>query len=254
MTLLAQFSPESAVASMAAPLHAALSAYPPSTWSNPRGVDNDPERDVQVVRLTDAVATVIVLAGVQGGLNYLPFSHTDGLLARHRVNAVYLRDLNNRGFTAGVRSLGPDLASMIAGLGSLAAELAVPVVTMGASLGGIAAVRTAALMGAHAAISFAGPVQHTADAGEGDMPPPGAKGARGALFSSLTEADESLVEMVRAAPRTLFCQCFGEAYAPDAAAAELLRPLPHVVLYMLAKHEFGDVLEQMMHMPAEAAR
>jgi hypothetical protein len=182
------------------------------------------------------------------------------------VNAVYLRDLNNRGFTAGVRGLGPDEASTVAGLKSLAAEFGVPAITLGASLGGVAAIRTAALIGAHAAISFAGPVQNVANGGDDEAPPPAARGARGTLFSTLTETNLSLVEMIRAAPRTLFCQCFGDGYAPDAAAAELLRPLPNVVLhpvagcadhfvveYMLANYEFGEMLDRMIHLPTAVA-
>jgi tetratricopeptide (TPR) repeat protein len=264
--ILAQFSPTSPVSSMATPLRRALFAYPPATWENPRQIDNDPERDVQIVRVAGAAATVIVLAGVQGGLNYLPFSHTDGLLIRHRVNVIYLRDLSNRAFTAGIRGLGQHQDSTVAGLKSLAAELGVPAITIGASLGGVAAIRIAALMEAHAAISFAGPVQHAANGREDDMPWLGARGARGTLFAALTEADTNLLAMVRAAPRTLFCQCFGSGYAPDAAAADLLRPLANVVLhavagcsdhfvveYMLANHEFAEVLERMMQMPSPAA-
>jgi hypothetical protein len=111
--LLDRCLPDSPVVHMAGPLRAALANRPSLGWRNPRGISNDSDADVQIVETPGARATVVVLAGVQGGLGYLPFSHVDSLLTDHPVNAVYLRDLNNRAFTAGVRGFGPDPAGMV---------------------------------------------------------------------------------------------------------------------------------------------
>jgi pimeloyl-ACP methyl ester carboxylesterase len=202
-----------------------------SVWRSPRGIVNDPAQDVQFRRVEGAIGTVIVLAGVQGGLNYLPFALVDGLLARLPVNVVYLRDLNNRAFTAGVASLGPDANAMASGLRAIACQLGgQKVVTIGASVGGLAAVRAAVQMGAHAAISFAGPTTYGADPQDGEAALADGKGARDTIFTAFTRTETNLEDMIRAAPGTRVFQCFGARYAPDVANAEALRPLPNVVL------------------------
>ncbi len=245
-TILEPIKADSPVASMALPLRAALEAHPAATWRRGRGVVNDPERDVQSVRTAQARATLILLAGVQGGLGYLPVSHVDGLLADLAVNVVYLRDLNNRAFTSGVRSMGPTQASMIAALAKICEPLAVPVITFGASIGGVAAIRTALLLQAHAAISFAGPIHLGVDTTE-DVPlMNGGGNAKTTLFSHFAQADLSLIEMIRTVPRTRIHQCFGTGYAPDVADAELMRPLSNVVLHPVARCADHHVTEHMI--------
>lgn len=261
LRVLGRMQADSPAAPMALPLRDALCAYPSSTWISGRGAVNDPHRDVQVLRVAGARATMILLAGVQGGLGYLPVSAADGLMARIPVNVVYLRDLANRGFTAGVHSLGPDQASMLAGLTRICAPLGVPVVTFGASIGGVAAIRTALGLGAHAAISFAGPVHLGVDSAE-DVPDAGG-GARATIFSRFAHTDLSLIELIRAAPRTRIHQCYGTGFPPDVADAELLRPLPNATLYpvarcadhfviehMIADGSFFEVIERAISMPA----
>jgi hypothetical protein len=264
---------DSPVASMALPLRAALAAHPAATWRRGRGVVNDPEKDVQLVRTPQARATLILLTGVVGGLGYLPVSQVDGLLAGLAVNVLYLRDLGVCGFTRGVRSMGPDQSSMIAALEKICGPLAVPVITFGSSLGGVAAIRTALLLRAHAAISFAGPIHLGVDTTEDVVPvtsgpvagapvASGSGGTRTAIFSQFAKADLSLIEMIRSVPRTRIHQCFGTGYAPDVADAELVRPLPNVVLHpragcadhfviehMIADGSFFDVIARAIAMP-----
>jgi hypothetical protein len=243
--ILHALSETGAVAPMMLPLRAALMAYPAATWANPRGIDNDPEKDVQIIRVPGAIATVMLHAGMQGGLGYLPFTHADGLLARRPVNVVYLRDLNTRAFGNGVRGLGLDQASTIAALRRIGATLGVPVVTMGASIGGVAAIRTATLMGAHAAISFAGMMHLGTDNLE--EPAPGLAGStRATLFSNFGATDLSLVDMIRAAPGTHVHQCFGADYPPDIESAALLNGLPNATLHPLAGCADHFVIEHLI--------
>lgn len=247
VTLLDRSLPESPVAHLAAPLRAALENRPGSGWTNPRGISNDPEADVQIVPVRGAQGTVVVLAGVQGGLGYLPFSHVDSLLADHPVNAVYLRDLNNRGFTAGVRRFGPDPAGTTAGLQQIRSSLGgVPVVTMGSSLGGIAAIRIAAQMQAEAAISFAGPIHLGANSLHESEGPSRPAGTRGSVSASLIHDDLSLVELVRNTPETQVYQCYGADNEPDVRSAGLLRGVPNAVLIPLPGCADHFVVEHML--------
>jgi tetratricopeptide (TPR) repeat protein len=244
MEILNGFVPESPVSTMAPSLRDALSAFRPSDWSNPRGVDNDPDRDVQIVRTAEAISTVIVLAGMQGGLGYLPFTHADGVLARHRVNVVYLRDLNNRGFQSGVRGLGPDLSSTSAELERICGGLGPPVVTIGASLGGTAAVHFAIAMGASAAVSFAGPTH--LGAVEDELSAPSMNRSRTTMYSWFSKPGMSLIERIRGAPGTHIHHCFGAAYAPDVADAASLSGIHNVTLHSVEGCADHHVLERMI--------
>ncbi|MBR0650018.1 hypothetical protein GXW78_10125 [Roseomonas terrae] len=221
-----------AVGHMAAPLAAALSAHPLECWANPRAISNACEDDVQIVPQPMAVATVVLFSSVAGGLGYLPFGLADGLLRQRPVNVVYLRDRNHRAFTSGVRGLGTDHAAMIGALQVITRRLGAPVVTMGSSIAGVAAIRAATLMQAQAAISFAGPVNLGVDATEETASSPGAVGGtRHALFTTFTGADPGIVQMIRAAPATRVHQCFGADFAPDVAAARLLELLANARLH-----------------------
>lgn len=215
--------------SMAAPLRPTLARLPAEAWRSTRGVVNDPARDVQIVTRPGARATLVLLAGVQGGLGYLPMTHTDALMAELPVNVVYLRDLSGRGFTGGVRGLGADAPGMIAGLRHITAPWGLPVVTFGSSLGGVAAIRTALDLGAHAAVSFAGPI-HLGTTIEREDDRAGAD-ARSTLFAQFAQADLSLVARLRQQPEVRVYQCYGADFAPDAADAALLSGLPNVVLH-----------------------
>jgi pimeloyl-ACP methyl ester carboxylesterase len=239
MHLLPRLAAGTATADLAAPLHAALSTRPDVLWNAGRGITNAVTDDVQVVRHPAARATVIVLAGVQGGVGYMTFSHVDALLAAHPVNAIYLRDVHNRAFTAGVRGLAPDEPGTQAALRRLAADLGgQPIVTMGASLGGMVAVRLATRIGGHAAISLAGPVHlgmHDEDAG------PAGASTRFTMAAAFLRGEPSVPEMLRAAPATRAYQVFGTGYAPDARAATLLDGLPNATPVPLADcaHHFA---------------
>lgn len=263
MALLPRLAADSPVVHLAAPLHAALATRPHAAWETGRAIVNDAELDVQVVRHPAARATVIVLAGVQAGLGYLPFSHVDALLAGHPVNAVYLRDLHNRAFTQGVQGLAADADGTEIALRALLADLGgAPAITMGASLGGMAAVRLAARLHGHAAISFAGPVHlgiHDSEAAEGGS----GDSTRFSLTSVFLRGQPGVPELLRAAPGTRVYQCYGPDYAPDAADAALLDGLANaecvqvpacrdhfVIEHMIADGGFDRVLTRAIATPA----
>ncbi|GGJ20267.1 hypothetical protein GCM10011320_29440 [Neoroseomonas lacus] len=231
LAMLQALAASATVGHMAAPLAAALAAYPPEHWANPRAVSNACDDDVQLLPQPGAVATIILFSSVAGGLGYLPFGLADGLLRQRLVNVIYLRDRNHRAFTSGVRALGADHTAMIDALQTMTRRLGVPVVTMGSSIAGVAAIRAATQLHARAAISFAGPVNLGADATEDEAPPGAARGTRDSLFASFTAADPDIVRMVRAAPATQVHQCFGADFAPDVAVARLLEPLANVRLH-----------------------
>ncbi|WBV44041.1 lipopolysaccharide assembly protein LapB [Pseudoroseomonas cervicalis] len=221
-----------AIGHMAGPLDAALAAQPLACWSNPRAVSNACDDEVQLFRQPGAVATVILFSSVAGGLGYLPFGMADGLLRQRPVHVLYLRDRNHRGFTGGVRALGPDHAAMAAALRQMTQPLGVPVITMGSSIAGVAAIRAAAAMPARAAISFAGPVHLGQDTTEEDAAPAGAAGGtRASLFSHFSGDEADMVALLRAHPGLTVHQCFGTGFEPDVAAAQLLAPLPNAVLH-----------------------
>lgn len=248
MHLLPRLAAATATAALAAPLHAALSTRPDVLWNAGRGITNAVTDDVQVVCHPQARATVIVLAGVQGGVGYMTFSHVDALLAAHQVNVIYLRDVHNRAFTAGVRGLAPDEAATHEVLRALAAELGgQPIVTIGASLGGMVAVRVATRIGGHAAISLAGPLHlgvHDDDAAS-----TGAS-TRFTMAAAFLRGEPSVPEMLRAAPATRAWQVFGTGYAPDAKAATLLDGLPNATRVPLTDCAHHFVFE---HLIATAA-
>jgi len=226
--ILVRLRPDGPAGNMAAPLAAALVAHPRATWSNPRGVSNACDDDVQIVRTPDAVATIVLFSSVAGGLGYLPFGLADGLLRRRPVNVVFLRDRNHRSFTSGVATFGADREAMIRELGKVLSELGVPVVTMGSSVAGVAAIRAATMMGARAAVSFAGPVNLGVDATDDASPPAAADGMRTSLYSSFNSSDPSIADLIRGAPDTTVHQCFGAGFMPDVEAARLLDGLANV--------------------------
>lgn len=219
-----------AVGHMAGPLARALAAHPRATWGNDRQIAHDSDQDVQIIPMAGAKATLLLFASVVGGLGYLPFGLADGLLRQRPVNIVYLRDRNHRSFTGGIASLGPGQPAMIAALRRITDELGVPVITMGSSIAGVAAIRCAAMMQGHAAISFAGPINLGLNAADDAPPASGTatNGTRQSLFSTFTNNDLDIASLIRSSPRTRIHQIFGAGHAPDVEAARCLEGLDNV--------------------------
>ena len=260
LAILRRIGPESPVAHMSGPLLAAMGSRPDEAWCNPRGVSNDPAEDVQVRRVPDAHATLIVLAGVQGGLGYLPYSHADVLLGSLQANVIYLKDRSELAFTGGVASLGPDEGATVAALKDMLVQLGgVPAITLGASLGGASAVRLGSLLGAKAALSFAGPLQWSAVGSGDDDSEVSRSRLRNAMYSAFTNVETSLVDMIAASPATEVHHFYGEGHQIDAQVVDTLRDLPnfrrhavsgcdhhYVMSHMIATGAFDQFLRQLV--------
>jgi tetratricopeptide (TPR) repeat protein len=247
LEILRRLKPDSPVGHMSEPLLAAMGSQPDEAWCNPRGISNDPAEDVQVRRVPDARATLIVLAGVQGGLGYLPYSHADVLLGSLPANVIYLKDRNELAFTGGVASLGPDEAATVAALKDMLAQLGgVPAIALGASLGGASAVRLGSLVGAKAALSFAGPLQWSA-AGTGDDDSEVSRSRlRNAMYSAFTNVDTSLVDMIAASPATEVHHFYGEGHQIDSQVVETLRDLPNFKRHGVSSCDHHYVMSHMI--------
>lgn len=202
-----------------------LETMPAGDWDVAARFSNDSTRDMRVVRVPGARATMVVMAGLHGGLGNLPFTHVDALLRRHPLNVVYLRDNLWSAFTAGVPSLGPEEASTIAALKALCARMGdLPVMTFGGSLAGWSALRYGALMGARAVISLSGPVT-LMSGGEQQ-----ARFAQHYLTGLVPAETRDLMSLLRQSPSLRIFHVYGELNPKDRANAALLAPLPHATV------------------------
>ncbi|MYZ46566.1 tetratricopeptide repeat protein [Propylenella binzhouense] len=135
-----------------------LRSRPLEDWiARPRLAD-DPTRAARIVCRDGAAATLIVFPGLHNQFGNLPYGYLDVLLSELPANIVYLRDLGQTAFLDGTRGLGESEPAMADSLKRMAGELAAPrIVTLGSSIGGFAAIRYGARLGAAAAVSFSGP-------------------------------------------------------------------------------------------------
>jgi tetratricopeptide (TPR) repeat protein len=245
--LAAPFEP--AVATLASPLQKALAARTPEHWVGGSRLFDDRTSDVQVTRARNARATVILTINVSFG--NLPHAFVDTLFADHGVNVIYLRDFRMRAYLRGVVGLGRDEAATIAALKKLVAELgAARTICMGSSSGGFAAFRYAYLMGADAAVSFAGPSNASPDvvyrkkrvaAWNPDI-------FDKALLDREKDLPLDLLPLLSEPSRTNFIQVFGQENVDDVPLAHrleglpgvTLRPLPGVSSHYVLDHMIGD--------------
>ena len=253
ISALAEIGPNSDVAHMSEPLKRALASRAPKKWLAMSRLVDDLTSTVQVVRKPEAIATLIVFTGIQGRFCYLSLRHADALLAEYPVNVVYLRDPANRAYLSGVPSLGQDQSATAAALKQLQVDLGgVPLITLGASLGGFAALRYGALARARAAISFAGPTVLTALAEDGsDLSPRYLK--QGNYFNTpalqaFSSRERDILPDVAENPDMHVWQVVGLDQGVDARQAERLERLPNVMIrhvsgvsdHFVALHMIGD--------------
>jgi tetratricopeptide (TPR) repeat protein len=232
LPLLARIGPESRVDFMAMPLRRVLAAQEERLTRTAARFEDDRTRSVQIVAAPDARATLVVFAGVNASFCYLPFSQADRLFSAFPANVVYLRDFRDHAYVSGIDDVGQDEAATIAGLKSILAELGPRcVITMGGSIGGYAAARYGVLMGATAAISFAGPTNLTgthADLEDGEF------NTRFRTLRHLVHRNTDLAPLIAAAPETRVIQCYGADHAIDTAEAGRLATLANVTPLALA--------------------
>lgn len=141
-------------------LRSLLLARPLADWDAGQRFTPDLRRPLHIVRVAGASATIFVFPGLRNLFGFLPHGYLDRLLADLPANIVYLHDLrqNQAAFLEGVEPLGQGQKAYAASLARIAQELgARRIVTLGSSVGGFAALRYGALLGAQAAISFSGP-------------------------------------------------------------------------------------------------
>ncbi|MBD0415206.1 tetratricopeptide repeat protein [Oryzicola mucosus] len=229
-----------------------LEAMPAEEWDARARFSNDPTRDVHVIETPSAKATVVVMAGLHGGLGNIPLTHLDVLLQEHPINVVYLRDNRWSAFTAGVPSLGPDEASTISALTALCSGLGpMPMITFGGSLGGWSAMRYGALAGARMAVSLSGP---TRLAVQGDQ---AKRFTQYYLSRMLPEETSDLLDLLSRSASLRIMHVYGAENAKDRANAARLRQFASVTLvpvdgcedhfvaaHLVARGAFHPLIEQ----------
>lgn len=139
-----------------ADLRAVLQRHPPEFWSAARLCD-DPRQPVQLVRAKDARATVVVFPGIHQKLGSLPFTYADALLSCHPVNVIYLHDSYHAAFI----TPAPDIGGSAEGFAAMIRELVrnldgLPLIALGTSAGGYAAMLHGPAMGAAGIIAYSG--------------------------------------------------------------------------------------------------
>lgn len=198
--------------------------------------------DFDVVRVPDAVATVVVFGNLIGGVGHLPLYLIDPLLSDLPVNVIYLRDPYGLAYLRGVPSLGPDEAATADALAARVAELGAPrVVTTGSSISGYAATRYGLFIGADATVSFAGPIALQLDPAEenratrqtalGMQELRAVAGGTGDLSAALEEAGE----------RFFFTSVVGSQHEPDIKRVSGVRDFANVDVVTLpdVDHHFS---------------
>lgn len=229
------------VGEMAKPLEAALLSRPISMWRPRDGFDDDRGKDTQVVPSPGADTTLVVFAGLMGRLSYLPFSCVDAMFADRGVNIVFLRDRYACGYLRGVAGLGSSEPETLERLTDILRDLGTAkLITLGASMGGYAAMRYGAQLRAGAAISLDGPTTidsvpgtETVESGVSPRFDGFMRMIRTALSREL-DGKPSLAACLAEAPSTQVYHCYGADYPQEAIAAERLGDFANVHLMPVA--------------------
>ncbi len=142
-------------------LGAVLDRMPPSQ-GQPR-FEDDPAKDMQVVRRRDAEAVVFLFCGHAQRLG-LPLTTIHHWLGLMPASLVYLRDFHRLFYLAGIRSLGTSRSDAIAALRDIANSLgARRVACYGNSGGAFAALLYGLELGAQAVLALSGVVNLSRD-------------------------------------------------------------------------------------------
>jgi hypothetical protein len=133
----------------------ALDRLPPLVDNGREAFVDDPEADVQLVRMPDADAVVIDFCGAGHGPG-LPIYIMDRWWAALGAHVIYLRDRSRVGYTKGIPELGDSVAETSTGLKKIIESLGVTRVTcVGASAGASGALRYAVSLGADRVLAMA---------------------------------------------------------------------------------------------------
>ena len=127
---------------------------PPSADKSFAQFRDDVTKDVQIVRKQGASTVLLGFCGNQHKMS-LPLELMHRWMGQIDASVIYLRDLSNRGYLQGIRSLGEDYSSSVRELQSLVQGLAPRrVICQGHSTGGHAALRMGLDLGVDAILAF----------------------------------------------------------------------------------------------------
>lgn len=173
----------------------------------------------------DSRTTVVAFAG-KGKRLGVSMYFMRSLLQQHDVNVIFLFDWKDACFLGGVSGLGESVEETAAGIRRLCAEMGTRrLICLGQSLGGYAAIRYGAELGADAVMAFSPVILPVL---EGEI----FERIRAATHDDLTPADVDLRPLLGGRKRTpLTWIIFGEESLVDLQSAEYLAGLPRVIPY-----------------------
>ena len=210
-----------------------LRARPLRDWTDKPRFVQDPGRAAHIVRADGAAATLFVFPGLQNQFGSLPYGYLDVLLSGMPANVVYLKDVGQTAFLDGAGELGQSEPAMAESLARIARELGAPrIVTLGSSIGGFAALRYGALLGAQAAISFSGPTRLYSTT---DRPGASRRRAGLAFLRRYADRQRDVVPDVEANPGMAVWHFAGAENAEDIGQQDRLRGVAQARLESLPK-------------------
>ena len=223
------------VATRAKPLFDALTHFEPEFWSENSRLNTGSDRDVHIVRVPNAVATMLVFASWDNLVSFLPHAYVDSLLKPFPVNLIYLNDNQSQAFLKGVESLGNTETATIARLHEIIIELGSKnVITMGASGGGFAAVRYGALLKANLAISFSGPTYLDRLVKETRTSLSNPWYVVNKIWEKEEDLQKDLLPIIRSHPKTKVLHFYGQHALTDKENAERIAQEPQVTVNPVA--------------------
>jgi hypothetical protein len=226
----------------------------------PLAFRDTPAAEIQVVARADCDAVLLCFCARQGTLG-VPLNFGHQWLGRLPASLIYIKDFRNLFGGCGYPSLGPDRATAIAALRSLADGLgAKRIYTLGVSQGGYPALYYGLELGAHAVLSLAGATDMTPDFVESLGP------ARPNYFDLLQLAPDYAKNLrtsfASADPRPHVLLAFSGDNSRDRRKAERMSGLPNVELIavdgyaqhnvvdpLIQRGEFFDLLNRLLSFP-----
>jgi len=232
LSALAPIAREASSGHMAKPLESALRKFSPAEWRARSRLADDPAAEFQFVPVAGADTTIVVFGGTDGCFSYLPFGHLDALISAYRANVIYLRDYRSLAYFEGVSSLAPNAEQTVVRLRDILERHETRrVITVGCSVGGFAAIRYGAQLGAQAAITFGAPTtldkEFQADVKFGTGYDPGTR--KRALSIHLLGEKDLIRDIVRAETMRVFVY-YSTQHRSSVAHADRLRGLSNVEL------------------------
>ncbi|GGE13142.1 hypothetical protein SAMN05421774_103134 [Gemmobacter megaterium] len=181
---------------------------------------------VQMVRTAGAKATIVVFLGIYGKLGTLPLDYVDALLSRHPAHVIYLHDILHAEFLVPAPEIGGSAAGLIALVRGLADDLGgAPLITLGTSSGGFAAMLHGPALGAAGIIAYSGQtIMHSAQ----ERPAEEAQHGGLAYLARIPLAQRDVLPALAACPDLPVWHVAGEGHGNDLLHQRRLAGLPQV--------------------------